>query len=75
MCVLVTCIFLHYGNSAQVKNTVIAISGDVFLRCVIPVECLNYILQTLHLPNRKDPHPATYKFNDPIDIPPNSAKQ
>jgi len=28
---------------------------------------------TLHLPNRKDPHPATYKFTDAIDIPPNLA--
>jgi len=24
-------------------------------------------LLTLHLPNQKDPHPATYKFIDPID--------
>jgi len=24
-------------------------------------------------PNQKDPHPATYKFIDPTDIPPNSA--
>ena len=28
---------------------------------------------TLHLPNRKDPLPATYKFIDAIDIPPNLA--
>ena len=30
-------------------------------------------LLTLHLPNRKDPHPATYKFIDAMDIPPNLA--
>jgi len=30
-------------------------------------------LLTLHLPNRTGPHPATYKFIDPIDIPPNLA--
>jgi hypothetical protein len=28
------------------------------------------IIPSLHLPNLKDPHPATYKFIDAIDIPP-----
>jgi len=29
MYVLVTCIILHHGNSAQVRNTMLSISGDV----------------------------------------------
>jgi len=45
---------------------------NLFLRCAIPVVCFRLIL---HLPNRKDPHPATSKFIDPIDIPPNLAQQ
>jgi len=32
--------------------------------------CNHSFLLTLHLSNRKDPQPATYKFIDPIDIPP-----
>jgi len=32
--------------------------------------CSHSFLLTLHLPNRKDPHPATYQFIDAIDIPP-----
>ena len=37
------------------------------------LQVLTTFLLTLHLPNRKDPHPATYKFIDPTDIPPNLA--
>ena len=38
---------------------------------VLPTFLLKEFYITLHLPNRKDPHPATYKFIDPIDIRPN----
>jgi len=37
--------------------------------------CNHSFLLMLHLPNRKDPHPATYKFIDAVDIPRNLAEQ
>jgi len=40
---------------------------------VLTAFLLNEFFLILHLPNRKDPHPATYKFTDPTDIQPNLA--
>jgi len=47
MYILVTCIFLHYGNYAQVKNTVLSISGDVDI-CIREVFCLVCNCNVIH---------------------------
>ena len=61
-----------YSGHLQVSTT--------FLLKEFYIICLNRVvmLQSHHhftcfvkLPNRKDLHPATYKFIGPIDIPPN----
>ena len=66
--IFVSCIIhILYTGCAKIKKNN---SGAKRLR----YHTCNYsFLLTLHLPNRKDPHPATYKFNDPTDIPPNVA--